>query len=147
MTVNEHNKMLAIGFGIFAALLGFTFLLLVVVTSGVFILLGITTARESGDQTNAAIGVAGVVFTLLFYGFLGAVSIVPLALASWRMTKRKPRARRWGTIAAIVVCLVFPLGTALGVYGLWFLFSDEGKQFYNALDAHHPQWPGNLSRQ
>ena len=33
-------------------------------------------------------------------------------------------------VGSIVSCLSFPIGTAAGVYGLWFLFGDLGKQFY-----------------
>lgn len=137
MTVNDHNRVLAIGFGGFAAILTFTFLLLMGVTSGVFILLGINFASETGDHTNVVVGVVGVIFTLLFYSFIGAISIVPMTLACWKMAKHKPHARLWGMIAAVVVCLFFPLGTALGIYGLWFLFSEEGRRFYNGLDGHH----------
>ena len=32
----------------------------------------------------------------------------------------------------------FPLGTAAGVYGMWFLFGDEGKRFY--LGGGQPQF-------
>ena len=36
----------------------------------------------------------------------------------------------WGTIAAILVIGIMPLGTTLGVYALWFFFSAQGKDFY-----------------
>ena len=36
----------------------------------------------------------------------------------------------WGTIAAILVIGIMPLGTRLGVYALWFFFSAQGKDFY-----------------
>jgi hypothetical protein len=131
MTTNDQNKILAIGFAVFAVIYLFTFLLLLVVTSGVFVALGITFANESGDSKQAGIGILGAVLTIIFYGGLGLIFVLPTALASWKMLKRKKRARLWGILASIAVVPVLPLGTILGVYGLWFFFSAAGKQFYS----------------
>ena len=93
MTGADHEKILAIGFAAFAAILFFTFLLLALVSVGVFVALGITFANESGDPNQAGVGILGAIFTLIFYGGLGLVCVLPLALASWKMLKRRPRAR------------------------------------------------------
>jgi NADH:ubiquinone oxidoreductase subunit 6 (subunit J) len=130
MTANDQNKILGIGFAVFAVIYLFTFLLLLVVTSGVFVALGITFANESGDSKQAGIGILGAVLTIIFYGGLGLIFVLPTALASWKMLKRRKRARMWGILAAIAVAPLLPLGTILGVYGLWFFFSAEGKGFY-----------------
>ena len=58
-------------------------------------------------------------------------------LAGYKLFKEKANARTWGIIGSIVSCLSFPLGTAAGVYGLWFLFGDMGKQMY--LNPAMPQ--------
>ncbi len=131
MTGSDHNKILAIGFGAFAAIFLFTFLLLLIVTTGVFVALGITFANETGDSKQAGIGILGGVFTAIFYGVLGIICVLPTAMAAWKMLKRRKRARLYGIIASIVVVPIFPLGTVLGIYGLWFFFSTEGKQFYS----------------
>ena len=131
MTGADHNKILGIGFAAFAAIYFFTFLLLLVVTTGVFVALGITFANETGDSKQAGIGILGGVLTIIFYGGLGLIFVLPTALASWKMLKRRMRARLWGTLAAIAVAPVLPLGTILGVYGWWFFFSAEGKHFYS----------------
>jgi hypothetical protein len=133
MTGADHNKILAIGFAAFAAIFFITFFLLLVVTTGVFVALGITFANETGDSKQAGIGVLGGVFTVIFYCVLGLIFVLPTALASWKMLKRRTRARLWGIIAAILVAPILPLGTALGIYGLWFFFSAAGKQFYSNL--------------
>ncbi len=130
MTGSDHNKILAIGLGAFAAIFFFTFFLLLIVTTGVFVALGITFANETGDSKQAGIGILGGVFTIIFYGVLGLICVLPTAMASWKMLKRRKRARLYGIIASIVVVPIFPLGTILGVYGLWFFFSAEGKRFY-----------------
>ena len=130
MTENEHSRILAIGFGVFAAIFGFTMLLLMVVSLGVFAALGITSANETGSSHEAGIGVIGGVVAVIFYGLLGVIFVLPMALASWKILKRRPNARFWGIIAAILVVPIFPLGTTLGVYGLWFFFNAEGRRFY-----------------
>lgn len=129
MTGAEHNKILAIGFAAFAVILFFTFLLLALVSVGVFVALGITFANESGDTNQAGLGILGAIFTVIFYGGLGLICVLPLALASWKMFKRKPAARIWGIIAAIVMLPIIPLGTMLGIYGLWFFFSAQGRDY------------------
>ena len=123
MTAAEHNKIVAIGFAGFAAIFFFTFLLLLVVSAGVFVALGIT--NETGDGKQAGIGLLGGAFAVVFYVVLGLIFVFPLALASWKMFKRRVRARIWGVIAAILLIPLFPLGTILGIYGLWLFFSAE----------------------
>ena len=135
MTVIEHNKLLAIGFAVFAAILAFTFLLLLVVSLVVFVALGISFANETGDSQQAGLGVIGGVGAVTFYVLLGVIFVLPMALASWKMLKRRRHARTWGTIAAILVVTIIPLGTMLGVYGLWFFFSVEGRRFYLSEDS------------
>ena len=66
MTATDHNKILGIGFAAFAAIFFFTFLLLVLVTVGVFVALGISFANETGDPKQAGVGILGVVFTVVF---------------------------------------------------------------------------------
>jgi NADH:ubiquinone oxidoreductase subunit 6 (subunit J) len=129
MTGADHNKTLAIGFAAFAAILFFTFLLLALVSVGVFVALGISFANESGDPNQAGVGILGAIFTLIFYGGLGLICVLPTAMASWKMLKRRPRARVWGIIAAIILLPIIPLGTMLGVYGLWFFFSTQGREY------------------
>ena len=133
MTAPEHNKYLAIGFGVFAALFGLTFLLLMFVTLGVFVALGISFANETGDANQAGIGVLGGVFTVVFYLVLGFILVLPTAVASRKLWKLRRGARGWGIIAAVLVFWALPVGTFLAIYALWFLFSAEGRKFYADL--------------
>ena len=143
MTAIEHNKILAIGFGVFAAILAFTILLLMVVSLGVFVALGITFANETGDSNEAGIGIIGGVVAVIFYGLLGAIFVLPTALATWKMWKRRRNARIWGIIAAILVAPIMPLGTMIGIYGLWFFFSAEGRRFYLSAESGAIQAPNH----
>ena len=129
MTGADHNKILAIGFAAFAAILFFIFLLLALVSVGVFVALGLTFANESGNTNEAGVGILGAIFTVIFYGGLGLICVLPPAMASWKMLKRRPGARIWGIIAAIVLLPIVPLGTMLGAYGLWFFFGAQSRKY------------------
>ena len=131
MKPQDHNKIIAIGFGVLAGIFFFTFALLMLVSLGVFVGLGITIAADTGDNTQAGIGIAGGLFAVIFYLVLAAIFVVPTAMGGWKAFKRRPSARIWGTIAAIVVLGIMPLGTLLGVYSLWFFFGAKGKDFYS----------------
>ena len=136
MTVIEHNKMVGIGFAVFAAIFAFTFLLLLVVTLVVFVALGISFANEPGNSQEPNIGIMGGIGTVIFYGLLGTIFVVPTALASRKLLKRRPNARIWGIVAAIVLAPIIPLGTMLGIYALWFFFNAEGRRFYLSVDSN-----------
>lgn len=138
MPETPHHKILAIGFAAFAVIVGGTFLLLMFTSLGVFVALGFTMASETGDSTQAGIGILGGIFALLFYGVLLVIFVFPVAWASWKLLKLRPRARFWGIVAAVLVLPLFPLGTALGVYGLWFFFSEQGQQVAQVNSAALP---------
>ena len=72
---------------------------------------------------------------MIFYTLLGAIFVLPMALASWKMLKRRRNARLWGIIAAILVATIIPLGTMFGIYGLWFFFSAEGRRFLLSVES------------
>jgi hypothetical protein len=132
MNHHDHNKIIAIGFFAFAAIFGLTFVLLMLVSLGVFVGIGFTIAAETGDDTQAGIGIAGGIFSIVFYLVLGVIFVLPTAMAGWKTLKRRSTARVWGIIAAILVLGIMPLGTLLGVYALWFYFGSQGKNFYSA---------------
>lgn len=134
MTAIEHNRILAIAYGAFAALYAFTILLLMVVSFGTFVALGISLANEAQDNHQAGIGIIGGLFAIVFYSLLGAMFVLPTALAAWKLWKHRRSARIWGIIAAILVAPIMPLGTLIAIYGFWFLFSSEGKRFYSSVD-------------
>jgi hypothetical protein len=132
MKPQDHNKIIAIGFAVFAILFAITFALLMLVSLGVFVTLGITMANETGDNTNLGIGIAGGIFSVVFYCVLGVFFVLIPGLASWNAFKRRPRTRVWGMIASVVALSLFPLGTVLGVYALWFFYGAMGKDFYSS---------------
>jgi hypothetical protein len=130
MGPTEHNKILAIGFATFSLIFLFTFLLLMLLSLGVFVGLGVSSANASGDNNELGIGILGGAFSVLFYGVLGVLFVLPTGMACLKMLRRKRHTRIWGIVAAIAILTVLPIGTALAIYAFWFFFSVEGKRFY-----------------
>jgi uncharacterized membrane protein len=125
MTAKDHNKLLSIFHLIQGGLQAFGG----IVVGLVYGILGMAFAANAHRPEEQ---IMGTIFIVL------AFVVAPLALifaginltAGYKMLKEKPGARTWAIIASIVCLPGVPLGTALGVYGLWFTFGDEGKRFY-----------------
>jgi hypothetical protein len=133
MTAKEHNKMIGIFLMSHGALQGVGMIMLCVIYG---IIGGAMVAAGPQDETKI-VGLAfiGLVFVI---GIIALIFILPQIIGGYKMLKEKPNARTWGIIASIISCFSFPLGTAAGVYGMWFLFGDLGKQFY--LGGSQPQY-------
>ncbi len=83
----------------------------------------IEAAANQDPGAHIAIPVVGVVGGAIF--LLLMITGVPSIAAGIGLLRMAP----WSRILGIVLCALhvfsFPLGTALGIYGLWVLFSDE----------------------
>jgi len=77
-----------------------------------------------------------LIMTILVVAFLFALLFtilfsVPKVVAGYGLRYEKPWARTWAVIGSIMACMSFPFGTTIGVFGLIFLFSDEGKRYFD----------------
>lgn len=141
MTAAEHNRTLGILFLVYAGLqiLGLIF-------GGIMMIGGMGMAfAQSRPGDGLPIGLI-TIFVLVMLVF-AAILIIPVLLAGLKMRKEHPSARGWGIAASIISLLNFPLGTILGIYGLWFLFGDLGRQYYlggmNPSQNAYPPPPPN----
>ena len=83
----------------------------------------------SGDPDAAiALPIIGLTGAALVFVIL-AVS-VPEIIIGYGVYRLRPWARLAGIVLSILSLLVFPFGTALGVYGLWVLFSKDGARLF-----------------
>lgn len=109
---------------LFAAL----FLAMAVGTAGAIV----GTAADPNDAAVALpiIGIAGSALV----AFLLVVSL-PGLIAGFGLLKLRPWARIVGIVVAVLSLLNIPLGTIVGVYGLWVLFSKETEQLLENAPA------------
>ncbi len=125
MTAKEHNKLVGIFLMAHGGLQAFVLIVLSLVYGGIGLamLLG---SRQGGGQ------IVGLVFigVILLLAFIAVLFVGPQIFGGYKLFKEKANARTWGIVGSIISCLSFPLGTAVGVYGLWFLFGEEGKRYY-----------------
>ena len=66
-----------------------------------------------------------LVMTLLF--------AIPKIVAGYGLRHEKSWARIWTIIACCMAVMHFPLGTAVGVFGLVFMFGDTGRAYFENL--------------
>lgn len=134
--MRDHIKILGIVnivMGSITALVGVVILLMMGTIAG-FVAASVASAAGSDYQNGAIAGpivaTIGVVIAVFFLA-LGLPSI----LGGWGLMHYRP----WSRILMIVVSVFHlfhvPLGTALGVYGLWVLLNDESRRLLESGGA------------
>ncbi len=104
----------------------------------VFVILGGIAGTGQLDNPDVpAPLIAGIGFAIgVFFLILAAPSII----GGWGLLNFRPWARILVIIVSILHLLNFPFGTALGVYGLWVLLSEQGRRlFEGAARGYFPQ--------
>jgi len=134
MTSNEKARLLGILFWAYTALNVLIVLGIAVIYIAIFGVVFSQVPQKADDPPPelimAIIAIAffvALAFTILFS--------VPKIVAGYGLRKNKPWARTWTIVASIMACMSFPLGTAIGVFGLIFLFGDEGKLYFEQRTA------------
>ncbi|MCW5981929.1 MAG: hypothetical protein KIT09_27840 [Bryobacteraceae bacterium] len=127
--MDGHVKILGalqIALGCLGALIGLGFLMFFGGLAGV---VGITAARQDPDAMVAIPILAAI------GGFICVVLLVlslPSIVAGVGLLKFRP----WARILTIVLCAIgllnVPIGTAIGVYGLWVLLSRDTEPLFRA---------------
>lgn len=117
---------LATLWGALAALVGLSLLLL---AGGAFaILLG-----PDGESVALAAGLTAAVFASI-----GVFTLIWGVMHVWvaaRLRRRSALGRAVMLGLAVVNLLVFPFGTALGVYALWVLLAHDGRRLFETAHA------------
>lgn len=130
MTAKEHNKLLSIFFFVQGGLQLFIGILMALIYGGVGGMM-LSTARRQEEQVMGGIFVVVAICVGLFILLFSAFNL----FTGFKLLKEQRIARTLAIVASCLALLSFPLGTALGIYGLWFLFGDLGKNFYNSGTA------------
>jgi hypothetical protein len=137
MNATDHNKILGIihtAYGIMSVVT------LAIVSVFMLVMFGVVAATER--EAMPLIIVAVVMF------FVVAINIIftlPSILAGYALLKRKRWAKTACVVAAVIDGMSVPFGTALCIYTLWFMFSDQGRLLYDnvgagALPPPPPSW-------
>ncbi len=115
--------------GALAMLVGVSLLLLA--AGAIAILLG-----PDGRLVALAAGV-----TVGAFAVMGTVALIWGAAHVWAallLGRRHPLGRTVALGLAVVNLLVLPFGTALGIYALWTLLTDEGRRLFDPPSAARP---------
>ena len=107
---------------------------------GVFLFFGGLASIVHLDQdpdAAVAIPVLGGIGALVLFVLL--VLSVPAIIAGIGLLQFQPWARILTIVLSILHILNIPLGTAIGVYGLWILFSAEGTRLFERSPASVPR--------
>lgn len=133
MTPKEHAKLLGLLFWIYA---GFN----LVVTLGMavfwFGMMGVVMSEVSkaprrGSEANPEAFVGMMFVIMIFVIVITLIFMIPDVVAGFALRKEKSWAKIWAIIACCLAVISFPFGTALGVYGFWFIFGDLGKAYFD----------------
>jgi hypothetical protein len=145
LTATSHNRILGIlhlAYGGLISLLMIAFSIFMLVMMGI-----IATNNNRGDLIEGGI----FALVMIFVVAINLLLITPSFLAGYALLKRKRWAKTMGMIAAIAAGLNFPLGSALCVYTLWFLFGESGRFLYHkaayALPPGDALWARTASRE
>lgn len=124
--METHAKVVGI-LNIVSGVLGlFGALVLIVVFGGVTGVVG-----ADGDPDAALVtGAIGIALVLLL-----VMTSLPAVFIGYGLYKLRPWSRLAGIVLSILLLIIFPFGTILGVYGLWVLFSRDGERLFEAAQA------------
>ena len=124
----QHVRILGglyLAFGILSALLALGLLGLLGGVAGI-----VNMAAEDYDA-RIAVPILLAVGTFLFGLF--ALLAVPEIVCGVGLLSFRPWARIVGIVLSALALLKFPIGTALGVYGLWVLTHEETRRLFGGL--------------
>ncbi len=93
-------------------------------------ILGLASVAEA----RAMLGIVGFVAAILI-----AAIALPSLICGWGLLNYKPWARVLGIVLSVVQLANFPVGTAIGGYGLWVLLNDESRRMLDAGDPRYRQ--------
>ena len=122
--METHVKVLGVLNIVFGALGLLTALILAVVFAGVATVVGI-----DGDS-DAAVAIPIIGLTGMATVSILAMWSLPGVIIGIGLVRLRPWARIAGIVVAILGLIVFPVGTVLGVYGLWVLFSKDSERLF-----------------
>lgn len=128
--MQTHVKVVAVAFIVFGALGILAALLIMAVFGGAAGIVGVSAEPEEAAFALPIIGLTGTLLSIFLFALSIPGLITGFGLLSW-----KP----WARILAIVLCAIqlinIPLGTLLGIYGLWVLLNHDTERLFSTRPA------------
>lgn len=128
-----HVKVLGVLFLVLSAtaIVAALFLLLAFGTAG-----SIVAANVEPHDARLALPLIGLAGTMLV-GYLILLA-VPALIAGIGLLRFRPWGRILGIVVSVLSLIHIPLGTALGIYGLFVLFNKDTERLFNAAPPSPP---------
>ena len=96
--------------------------------------MGVVMVGAAGRNGGAAVGGVFIVLAFVIGGLMLALGAAEVFVGT-KVRKVAPIGRTLGIVISILSLFSIPIGTALGIYGLWFLLGDMGKALYLGSEA------------
>lgn len=121
-----HVKVLAVLYIVLSSIGLLVALLMFFAAGTAASIVGMSASPEDAAIAVPILGIAGTA--------LGAVLLLfslPGLVTGWGLLKLRPWARILGIVLAVISLINFPIGTAVGIYGLWVLLTKETERLFN----------------
>ena len=119
----KHARILAVLFGLAGSLLALLSILM-------FVMIAVPKPNEDPEMLPILHGMFAVI------GIIGLILSALPAIGSWALFTRKRWARVYSIVLSVLYLPTIPVGTALGIYGLWALTKPESRKFFEDLTTH-----------
>jgi hypothetical protein len=124
--MQQHIKILAVLHIVFGGLGLFAALIVLMVFGGVAGIVHMSDTTQDGVLGGAVVGLIGAVIV----GIVMVISL-PGLIAGIGLLTFQPWARILTIVLSVIELPGFPFHTALGIYGLWVLLSNEGAALFD----------------
>ena len=131
MTGREHARLLGLLLWI---LTGFQVLIIGFIAFIYFFIFGaiLASAPHKPNDPPPELFFGVLLIVLVVLTVMTVLFSVPKIVAGYGLRKGKSWAKIWAIIACIMACMTGVLGIAVGVYGLVFIFGENGKAYFNS---------------
>ena len=128
--MQTHVKVVGVAFIVFGALGILAATVIMLVFGGAAGIVGVSADPEEAAFALPIIGLTGTLLSM----FLFALSI-PGLVTGFGLLSLKPWARILGIVLCAIQLINIPLGTLLGIYGLWVLLNSETERLFSTGTA------------
>ena len=130
--MQTHVKVVGVAFIVFGALGILAATVIMLVFGGAAGIVGASAEPEEAAFALPIIGLTGTLLSMFLFALSVPGLITGFGLLSW-----KPWARILGIVLCAIQLINIPLGTLLGIYGLWVLLNNDTERLFSGGPAVH----------